>query len=453
MDLMPEHNEVVGRFEADGAPAEGWGMVGPADSQGRRMAMRFADGRPAEGLLQAAVTVDGPKGIIRGIASTPEIDRYGETIDASAWDNPWLEGFRQAPRLMLDHQYAVRKIAGRVTTIEPRKDGLYFEAQIDMEDVESREAFGKYVRGFASAVSVGFLVHAYEVRTLDVNGERRRVTAITEAELLEISLVAIGANRGAHVVAAGLGDGDSDSLRKVVADVLKPHLASIRREIGRNRKRLADVAPAEVSDDWPEGVTDEGAEVPGLPSGCGDGLPMEVFKGVTDDEGRDAVAAIRSGAAFGDYTMTLDEQLAVVREYRADLAAVAAVRSETEDGEVGAARALSRGWADRRIAELQAAAGEVPVAGRTGAARPATGKRSARNRRAAWLRPREVADVLRISVQEAERRAAVEWNRRGLARRDGTGYGWLVSPDVVDGNDDAGCDAFDRIAAMADEGL
>lgn len=124
-------------------------------------------------------------GEITGIASTQAQDRDGEVILQSGWD---LNNYMQNPVLMLMHNYQEFPV-GKVTEIGVKDGKLQFNAVFSNATEKAKEAYALVKEGVLSAFSVGFIPRNYDGNT------------ITEAELLEISLVPVPANPQAVVLA------------------------------------------------------------------------------------------------------------------------------------------------------------------------------------------------------------------------------------------------------------
>lgn len=138
--------------------------------------------------------------------SKDEIDRHGERIEIQAIANA-LEGYAVNPVVLGDHQH-------RLSTGESSVIGhavpetfrvLENEVDVDMEFSTTKNAETYWINfrdGHQKAVSIGF--RDLEWRTEDIDG--KKVFVSTKIELLEVSCVAVGANRGALVKAKGMFD-------------------------------------------------------------------------------------------------------------------------------------------------------------------------------------------------------------------------------------------------------
>lgn len=127
-------------------------------------------------------------GEIVGVGSTESVDRDGEVIRQAGWD---LTNYLRNPVLMLMHNYQEFPI-GKVTDIKVTDGKLTFRAVFSQATEKAREAYALMQEGILSAFSVGFIPRQYDPKDSNV---------ITEAELLEISVVPVPANPDAIVLA------------------------------------------------------------------------------------------------------------------------------------------------------------------------------------------------------------------------------------------------------------
>jgi HK97 family phage prohead protease len=135
-------------------------------------------------------SIDEDKRIIRGIATTPTVDRVGDIIDPLGvkFDNP----------LPLLWQHEHDKPIGSVKFDKPTKAGIEFEAEIASTDepgtLKDRldEAWQSIKMGLVRAVSIGF--RAIEYAFMDSGGVR-----YVETEVYELSAVTIPANADALI--------------------------------------------------------------------------------------------------------------------------------------------------------------------------------------------------------------------------------------------------------------
>lgn len=137
-------------------------------------------------------SVDEDKRIIRGIATTPSVDRVGDIID------PMGVKFANPLAFLWQHQHD--KPIGSVKFDKPTVAGIEFEAEVAHPDtVESaslkdrlQEAWDSVKTGLVRAVSIGF--RPIEYAFMDNGGIR-----YSETEVFELSAVTIPANSDALI--------------------------------------------------------------------------------------------------------------------------------------------------------------------------------------------------------------------------------------------------------------
>lgn len=170
--------------------------------------------------------IDAEKRLIAGVATSPEPDRVGDIVE------PLGAKFSNPLPLLLFHD-GTRPV-GTVKLQKPTADGIRFEAQIpdipepgtlkDRVDEAWQSIKAKLVRG----VSIGF-------RTLDDGIELLRSGGVrfTKIEIVELSLVAIPANRDATI----------DSIKSLDA----PYLAALGTDSCGDPSPAGAPAPREAT--------------------------------------------------------------------------------------------------------------------------------------------------------------------------------------------------------------
>lgn len=142
--------------------------------------------------------------------SKNEIDRHGERIEISAIADA-LALYATNPCVLGDHQH--RLSTGKSSVIghalpesfKVSKDEV--DLDIEFSTTENAETYWVNFRdGHQKAISIGFI--DLEWQTEEVDG--RKIFVTTKLELLELSCVAVGANRGALVKAKGMFDRVAD---------------------------------------------------------------------------------------------------------------------------------------------------------------------------------------------------------------------------------------------------
>jgi uncharacterized protein len=135
-------------------------------------------------------SVDEGERIIRGIATTPSVDRVGDIID------PLGVKFTNPMAFLWQHRHD--QPIGHVKFDKPTKDGITFEAKIadtsEPGTLKDRldEAWQSIKAGLVRAVSIGF--RPIEYAFMDNGGIR-----YSETEVYELSAVTIPANADALI--------------------------------------------------------------------------------------------------------------------------------------------------------------------------------------------------------------------------------------------------------------
>lgn len=185
------------------------------------------------------------------VISSGEIDRYGEIVDPAAFDAQTIEAFMANPVALAAHQHS--GLNGECTVVGTwlaiRRDGnqTIGVCQFDTDEL-GEQYWGKVRRGKLKACSIGFIVRAWEMREVGTGEAKRSVRVFTKIELIEISIVAVPANRQALMKAAGFGSSEhsqsqhsadhaelskliEDQITKVLTDPLGPVDGLIREVV------------------------------------------------------------------------------------------------------------------------------------------------------------------------------------------------------------------------------
>lgn len=143
--------------------------------------------------------IDLEKRTVRVLASDDSLDRDGERVLPSAFKKH-LGAYKKNPVVLACHQHTwadgTPPVIGRCTSIWIDKAGLWAIIKFGTSEL-AEQYWNLYADGTMTAVSVGFGVLKSEQRYDSEAGQT--VTVITEAELYEISLVAVPSNRSAGV--------------------------------------------------------------------------------------------------------------------------------------------------------------------------------------------------------------------------------------------------------------
>lgn len=206
----------------------------------------------------ALAAEEQPKdGTIEFVASTPTVDRMGDSIDQQTWK---LANFRRNPVFLADHNG--REVVGRVpkagrTATEAGDQQLRIRVLFDESPLNPKGMLlaHQHRNGFRSAVSVGFIPGETQNRTdlpsdhplhIDPKTMSRWMAGslFRHSELLEVSSVSVPANPQAIQLAADLADAENldaavtralnetlpAKLRDLILDLIKKD-AEIRRSV------------------------------------------------------------------------------------------------------------------------------------------------------------------------------------------------------------------------------
>ena len=125
--------------------------------------------------------------MIRGMASTSDFDRAGDSISGEAWAKGGLKNFEKNPIILFNHDYD--RPIGRATGLKVTESGLELEAKISKSAPANVCELVK--EGILGAFSVGFRVKDADYIT-ETDGLK-----IKDAELFEVSVVSVPCNQAA----------------------------------------------------------------------------------------------------------------------------------------------------------------------------------------------------------------------------------------------------------------
>ena len=207
---------------------------------------RTRDLEPTDGdmsCLELAVKkVDPDKRTITAIVSTNEVDRYQEIVEPKAYEK-WLKHFMANPVMLAAHDHSAWStgeptVIGKWLSFEIKKDSVVATGQFMQDDELAERYWKRYRDGYMQAFSVGFIAHSWEMREFEVaSGVTKRLRVFTEVELLEISAVAVPANRGALARAASFlagqpaGDHDANQSAAIAKAIKETIDADIKQAI------------------------------------------------------------------------------------------------------------------------------------------------------------------------------------------------------------------------------
>lgn len=184
-----------------------------------------------------AVDVDART--VTAVVSTPDIDRYEEIVEPKAFKK-WLKTFMGNPVFCAGHQYVGRAgeptVIGHWTELRVTDEGLVGTAQFANSEL-GEQYWQLYRDAHMRAFSVGWITHNYEMREFELEkGVTKKIRVFTEVELVEISAVAVPANREALVRAAAATLGATlDEKRDTIVtrlDTLTSEIMGIKDTVG-----------------------------------------------------------------------------------------------------------------------------------------------------------------------------------------------------------------------------
>lgn len=151
---------------------------------------------------------------VRHVISTARMDRNNRIVEPAGWS---LTNFREAPRVLANHDYTIEAVIGRAVDTKVEGDALVSTTQFDTEGL-GNVAFRLVQSGLVNSWSVGWVglkAHRFgEVEDCTVCAAARKKVEwgrhFVKQDLLEYSLVAIPANPDAvmGLQTAGLVRGD-----------------------------------------------------------------------------------------------------------------------------------------------------------------------------------------------------------------------------------------------------
>jgi HK97 family phage prohead protease len=145
--------------------------------------------------LEAKFEATADKAIVVGYASTfhDQPDSYGDVVAPGAFTRTLAAHKSQGtlPAFLWSHRQDV--VIGRWTEMREDGRGLHVRGEINRETTAGRDAYQHFQAGDVSGLSIGFLIAP--------GGSKagpKGTTILTDLELMEVSAVALPANRNAR---------------------------------------------------------------------------------------------------------------------------------------------------------------------------------------------------------------------------------------------------------------
>jgi len=163
----------------------------------RQVIRRLAPSQAGESL-----SVDAAERVLEVVASTEDVDRYGDVVSAAGWQ---LDDFRRNPIFLWSHNY--ESPVGQVEDVRVDGRRLLAKVRFAAQGVSERidELWRLVEAKILRAVSVGFMVERDEdlEQITNAAGEHTGYRFLRQT-LLELSLVAVPANPAALALAKSL---------------------------------------------------------------------------------------------------------------------------------------------------------------------------------------------------------------------------------------------------------
>lgn len=161
-------------------------------------------------------------GRVSFICSTADVDRMGDVVHQN-WD---LKTYKKSPIVLFGHDHSLP--IGRAHNVAVKSGNLEAEFEFMDETIDPFAAkIGRMAKeGWLKAVSVGF-------RPIEMQPRRDGGMDFMKNELLEISVVSVGANQNALAKSFGLNDSDRRRLFAAVSST-----SEIRKRLAVAKHRL-----------------------------------------------------------------------------------------------------------------------------------------------------------------------------------------------------------------------
>lgn len=209
--------------------------------------------------------------VVHATVSTDEVDRYGEIVQPDSI-RAALPAFLANPVVLPAHQHRLENgeppVIGRVLTDTIRVSEHSIDLDIEFDDDDLGQKYArKYRRKMMRAFSIGF--RGLEGEYKDVS--KQKVWIWTAIELLEVSAVAVPANRGALARALGYyendrsGGGTGELIERLLAE-----LAELKLGVNQCKSALEGIR---------SGFADDLEEIKTLLTPDQDGLGREFVLG------------------------------------------------------------------------------------------------------------------------------------------------------------------------------
>lgn len=176
--------------------------------------------------------------IIKGYASTPDIDRVRDVVPPSAFDESIARKGLNGPKgIKLLWQHSSSHPLGPITKLEKRNNGLWIEAEVDENISWGKDASAVLASVGPMSFSIGYRILDADVGR-DADGE---YLILTKLDLSEVSVVTFPCNDEAVMTFAGAKADPLDELADSLArlkQTLNPDPLQRAVELAGQLKRI-----------------------------------------------------------------------------------------------------------------------------------------------------------------------------------------------------------------------
>lgn len=157
--------------------------------------------------------IDDTTGEIEGYASTfnGEPDSYGDVIAPGAFTDTLAEHKARGTMPKMFWQHDRHEPIGRWTAAEEDSHGLKVRGKLNMDVQRAKEAYALLKDGDIDGLSIGYRIKEYSVDT------ETQVWTLERLDLLEVSVVSIGANSEATIASVKAAKASHDLTEKLKA--------------------------------------------------------------------------------------------------------------------------------------------------------------------------------------------------------------------------------------------
>ena len=275
-----------------------------------------------------SMAADDGSVMIRGMASTADFDRAGDSISATAWEKGGLKNFEKNPIILFNHDYD--RPIGRATGLKVTENGLELEAKISKSAPANVCELVK--EGILGAFSVGF-----RVKDADFIKETDGLM-IKDAELFEVSVVSVPCNQEATFSLAKSFDSiaEYEEFKKTFTN---------RVDLAGQTLAKDEVNTSSVASDTPDGTEEVQKEIQ-MSEVNTPAIDLEAFAKKVAEETATKIAMKQAEQKAADE--------AVAQEVAEKAAADAEVKSQQEESVKTAIVSGVQSGAERLLSDMQA---------------------------------------------------------------------------------------------------